>query len=89
MKIFIDEKEELKKLRQMHKHRRWSCKNAFETLQEELEDEYLENLCANNEEVLYDVTTFIRDYEELDDDTVKRMVLEYNPFWKRYNIRFY
>lgn len=89
MFIFIDEKKEREKLRQMHKHWRWSCKNAFETLKDELEDEYLENPCANNEELLYDVTTFLNDYEELNDDTVKWMVLDYNPFWEKYGIRFY
>lgn len=89
MFIPINEKEERRKLKEMHDHWRWSCKNAFETLQDELEDEYYENPCANNEELLYDVTTFLEDYEKLDDETVKDMVLEYNPFRKKYEIRFY
>lgn len=86
-KDFLKREEE--NLKRMHEHWRRSCKNAFETLSEELEDDYLENPCADNEDLLWDVTTFLRDYDELEDETIKWMVLEYKLFWRKYGIKFY
>lgn len=93
MGLFIpfpfSEEEERRKAEEIRKRARWSYKNAFETLQEDLEDEYLEDPCADNEELLYDVTQFLKDYEELDDATIRWMAQEYRLFFKKYEIIFY
>ena len=93
MALFIPfpftEEEERKRAEEIRKKARWSYKNAFEELQEELECDYLEDPCADNEELLYDVTQFLEDFEELEDATLRWMAQEYRLFFKKYEIRFY
>lgn len=91
MALFIpfNEKEERRRAREIQKRARWSIKNAFEELQDELECDYLEDPCADNEEILYDVTEFLKEFDDLDNETISWFVNDYRLFFKKYEIRFY
>lgn len=81
--------EEKRKHEQMHKEWREWMKRNFWYLLEELEDDYLENPCADNEELYLDIKGFLEDYDSLDVKTICRMRDEYRLYAKKYDLRFY
>ena len=91
MEIFIpiNEKEEKKKIEELHKIWRQSLKREFSYLLEELEDDFLEDPCADNYERYLDVKEFLEDYDDLDVKTICWMRDEYRLYARKYNLRFY
>ena len=91
MKLFIpfNEEAEIKKVQLLHKEWREGLKRNFWYLLEELEDDFLENPCADNFEIYLDVKEFLEDYDKLDVETIKRMRDEYRLYAKKYDLRFY
>lgn len=85
----FSEEEEIRKHKVAHKAWREWLKRNFSYLLEELENDYLENPCADNEEVYLDVKMFLDDYDELDVDTICWMRDEYRLYAKKYELRFY
>jgi len=87
--IPINEKEEKKKMEESHKIWRQGLKREFSYLLEELEDDFLEDPCADNYERYLDVKEFLEDYDELDVKTICWMRDEYRLYARKYNLRFY
>ena len=81
--------EERRRHEQMHLEWREWMKRNFWYLLEELEDNYLEDPCADNEERCLDVKWFLEWFDEADDKAICLMRDEYKLYAKKYDLRFY
>lgn len=89
MFILIDEKYLAKQHEKSYRAWRVWMKRNFEHLLEELEDDYLENPSADNEDVYLDVKWFVDDFDNATDEHVCMMRDDYRLYARKYGLRFY